>query len=223
MFQRIAARPLALTAALLLFPACDSGDGDGGGTDTDASTSGTTEPSTSTTAPATTTTGSGTTTTATTTTTADESSSTGDESGSSGDESGSSGDESGSSSSGERLVGIADIAGTYIETWGAGKTDFFPHEVEADSWMIDFGQGMSLLTYEEIDDEARWVAGNDGPGSYTRYDWDFDADGNLRYCSAIIAAETLQDAIDAPASDRSDFDGVGCAETFPWSLLVLEE
>ncbi len=72
MFQRSAARPLALTAALLLFPACDSGDCDGTSTDTDAdaSTSGETTGGASTTDPGTTT-GTGTTTDPGTTTGAD--------------------------------------------------------------------------------------------------------------------------------------------------------
>lgn len=221
MFQRSAARPLALTAALLLFPACDSGDSDGTSTDTDAdaSTSGETTGGASTTDPGTTT-GTGTTTDPGTTT--DESSTGSDES-SSGSESGSSGSESGSSSSGGDAVGIADVAGTYIETYGKGKNDFQTHDVTASDWTIDFGMGIGVMTYEEIDDEARWVAGNDGAGTYTRYDWDLDGDGNLRYCAAVFGAETLEDAIDAAPSDRGDFDGVGCAGTFPWSLLILEE
>lgn len=219
MFQRSAARPLALTAALLLFPACDSGDSDGTSTDTDAATSGATTGGASTTDLGTTT-GPGTTTDPGTTT---GESSTGPDESSSGSESGSSGSESGSSSSGGEAVGIADVAGTYIETYGKGKNDFQTHEVTASDWAIDFGTGIGVLTYEEIDDEARWVAGDDGAGTYTRYDWDLDGDGNLRYCAAVFGAETLQDAVDAPPSDRDDFDGVGCAGTFPWSLLIIEE
>lgn len=223
MFQRIAARPLALTAALLLFPACDSGDGDGGGTDTDASTSGTTEPSTSTSGPTTTTTGSGTTTTATTTaaetgSSGSEESSTGSEGSSSGSETG---EESGSSSTGGEAVGYDDLYGDYGDGFGT-------HTISAESWSLTYPDTpVGAQSIDEVNDEERWVAGYfDGDESvwligYSRFDWDFDDAGILRYCQLGSGSETLQAAIDAPASDRTDFDGVGC-NGFSWSALEPE-
>ncbi len=218
MLQRIAALPLALSA-LFLF-GCDDG-GDDGNAGTDGSTGDVataTDPGT-TTEPATTT-EPGTTTVPGTT---DDSTSSGRAESSTGFEGGSSssGGE-GSSSTGQDAIGIADVAGTYIETYGPGKMDFQTHIVTATDWTIDFGSGIGVNTYEEIDDEQRWVAGNDGAGTYTRYDWGLDDDGNLRYCTAVFGAETLQAAIDAPPSDREDFDGVGCGGMFPWSLLAAE-
>lgn len=218
MFQRIAARPLALTAALLLFPACDSGDGDGG-TDTDASTSGTTEPGTSTTGPDTTTTGSGTTTTATTT--AAETGSSGSEESSTGSEGSSSGSESGSSSTGGEGVGYADLYGEYGDGFGT-------HTLSAESWSLTYPDTpVGAQSIDEVNDEERWVAGYfDGDESvwligYSRFDWDFDDAGILRYCQLGSGSKTLQAAIDAPASDRTDFDGVGC-NGFSWSALEPE-
>ena len=226
MFQRTAARPLVLTVALSLsLAACDDGedgsnsvtatDGDGTSTTGDDST---TAPGTTTTTPDPTTTGD--TTGDAESTTGSAESSTGDET--TGDET--TGDES-SSSTGTQAIGIADVVGTYIETYGPGKTDFQTHIVAVDTWTIDFGGdfGMAVHTYEEVNDNERWVAGADGAGTYTRYDWDIDDDGNLRYCSAAYQAATLQDAIDAPPSDRDDLDGIGCGGAFPWSVLVLEE
>lgn len=220
MLQRIAALPLALSA-LFLF-ACDDG-GDDGNAGTDGSTGDvttttdpgtTTDPST-TTVPGTSTDDSTTDDSTTDDSTTDGESSTGDDGSTGGD---------GSSSTGDVAIGIADVAGTYIETYGPGKTDFQTHIVTATDWTIDFGEfGMAVHTYEQINDEERWVAGDEGDGTYTRYDWDLDDDGNLRYCTAVFGAATLQDAIDAPASDRDDFDGVGCGGMFPWSLLVAEE
>lgn len=218
MFQRIAALPLALSS-LFLF-SCDDG-GDEGNAGTDGSTgavTATTGADSSSTDPGSTSGASTTdesTTDASTTTEGDGSTGLGS----------SSGEESGGSSTGAALDGISDVAGTYIETYGPGKKDFQTHIVTGDTWTIDFGGdfGMSVLTYEEVDDQARWVAGDDGAGTFARYDWDIDGDGNLRYCSAVFGAETLQAAIDAPPSDRDDLDGVGCGGMFAWSLLVLDE
>lgn len=219
MFQRSAALPLAFSSLFLL--ACDEG-----GDDVNAGTEGSTGEPTSTTDGATsdpgTTTAPGTTAEPGTTTGGSTSGAPQDESSTGFESSSSAGD--GSSSTGEEAIGIADAAGTYIETFGPGKTDFQTHIVTAADWTINFGEfGMAVMTYEEVDDVERWVAGDDGAGTYTRYDWDFDDDGNLRYCVAIFEAETIQDAINAPPSNRDDFDGTGCAGSFPWSLLVLED
>ncbi len=210
---RTAARPLvslALLGALSFSYGCDSGS-DGGDSDGGSSTSGA-EGST----------GATTETPTTGTPTTDDS----DGSSSSGEgSSGSTGEGDGSSSTGEALIGIADVAGTYIETYGPGPDEFQTHTVTATEWTTDFGggAGMGVLTYEEVDDVARWVAGDDGAGTFSRYDWEIDGDGNLRYCTAVFGAETLEAAIAAPPSNRDDLDGTGCAEAFPWSLLVLEE
>ncbi|MGH1343069.1 MAG: hypothetical protein ACRBN8_16025 [Nannocystales bacterium] len=215
MFQRSAARPLALTAALLFFPACDSGDSDGGGTDTDAATSGTTTDPGSTTNPATTTTASGTTTTDPGTTGGE--SSTGSDSGSSGSESGSSGSsESGSSSSGGEAIGYADLYGDYDDNFGAF------HTLSAESWSNTFpGFDAIVVATEEVNDDERWIAGLSMGGleGYERLDWDFDEDGQLRYCSGAFGEETLEDAVNAPPSDRTDFE-TGCGGGASWTVMT---
>jgi hypothetical protein len=222
MLQRIAALPLALSAVFLF--ACDDG-GDDGNAGTDGSTGDvttTTDPGTTTDPSTTTVPGTSTDDSTTDDSTTDDSTTDGESS--TGDDGSSSTGGDGSSSTGDVAIGIADVAGTYIETYGPGKTDFQTHIVTATDWTIDFGEfGMAVHTYEQINNEERWVAGDEGDGTYTRYDWDLDDDGNLRYCTAVFGAATLQDAIDAPASDRDDFDGVGCGGMFPWSLLVAEE
>lgn len=95
MFQRIAAQPLALTAALFFFPACDDADGDGGETETAASTSGATEQGTTADGE----------TDATETTPASES-----------------GDESGSTSTGDPAGAYADLYGKYLDNFGGSHT-----------------------------------------------------------------------------------------------------
>lgn len=217
MFQRIAARPLALTAALLLFPACDSGDGDGGETDTDASTSGTTEPGTSTSGPDTTTTGSGTTTTGTTT--AAETGSSGSEESSTGSEGSSSGSESGeesSSSTGGEAVGYADLYGDYDDNFGAF------HTLSEESWSNTYPDfDPIVVAAEEVNDDERWIAGLSVGGleGYERLDWDFDDEGQLRYCSGAFGQETIEDAINAPPSDRTDFE-TGCGGGASWTIMT---
>ncbi len=230
MHYRSAARPhlcTALLCALLLPVACDDdsdGDTDGAetGGDTDpagsmsttdptSATASTTDPTSDPTDP----TGSSTDPTTGPTTSDDTTGSTGGDSSTGGDDSSGS---DGTSSTGEAGLTLDDIVGMYTEPDGAGG--LFPHEITLQSWTIDFPGFTSVVTFEQIDDDAQWIAGeeNDG-GTYTRYDWAIDGDDNLRYCAATFAEETLQEAIDAPPSDRDDFDGTGCGGAFPWSLL----
>ncbi len=216
MFQRSAARPLALTAALLLFPACDSGDSDGG--ETDVSTSGTTDQGTTTANPAGSTSAQG------SSSEGGESSSGGGESSSSGGTGSSSGDEGsssegGESSSGGEAVSYADLHGDYVDNFDGS------HTLSAEAWTQAYmGMNPFALVIEQVDDDLQWVAGEEGDGgTYGRHDWAVDGDGQLRLCTGAFGEATLQDAIDAPASDTSDFDGVGCGGAFSWSILTPAE
>ncbi len=215
MLQRIAARPLALTAALLLFfPACDSADSDSGGTNTDTegvdTDAGTTSTETSDAGTSSTQGSSG----------LLEGSSSGEESGSSssGEESGSSssGEESGSSSSGGAAIGYVDLYGEYIDNFEG------THILSDAAWTQAYmGMNPFALNIEEVDDDAQWVAGAEGnAGTYGRHDWAFDDDGQLRLCTGSFGAKSLQEAIDAPPSNADDFDGVGCGGAFSWSILT---
>jgi len=215
MFQRSAARPLALTAALLLFPACDSGDSDGG--DTDPSTSGTTDPGTSSTDGTSPTGSEGSSTDGGTGSTSGPLSTSGGQSssGTSGDES-SSGDDS---SSGGDAVGYADLYGDYVDNFDGS------HTLSAEGWTQSYmGMNPFTLVVEEVDDDLQWVAGAEGEdGTYGRHDWTVDDDGQLRLCTGAFGEATLQDAIDAPASDAEDLDGIGCGGAFSWSILTPAE
>ncbi|MEM6296274.1 MAG: hypothetical protein AAGA54_33695 [Myxococcota bacterium] len=217
---RTAARPLvslALFGALSLSYGCDSGSDDGD-TDGGSSTSGAEGSTTATTE--TPTTGTPTTGTPTTGTTddSDGSSSTGEGDGST---SGSTGEGDGSTSTGstgEALIGYSDIVGVYTDGFGT-------HTLTEATWELDYDRTpLGTQGVEQVNDDERWVAGFfDGDDSvwlpgYSRFDWDFDENGVLRYCQQGSGSKTIEDAIAAPASDREDFEGEGCGG-FSWSSL----
>jgi len=206
MFQRIAARPLVLTAALFLLPGCDDGGGDAPqtnieGTSTGGGSSSTGEESTG------------------------EDATTGEDgstSGSSGEAESSTGTPGGSSSGGEDTdstgdvaIGYADLAGDYVEPYPGGMT---LHTLSAEIWIVDYGTGPLEQSVVQIDDDARWVVLEDA-GTYSRNDWTFDDEGVLRYCTGAYGAESAEAAVAAPMSDARDLDGTGCGGMFPWSTL----
>ena len=195
MFKRNAAWPLALGVSLFLLPACDGDDGDSSATATDGTSTGGT-----TTGPATTT-----------------------DPGTSGSESGeesSSEGSAGESSTGETAIGYADLAGDYIEPFPGGMAT---HALTPTSWTTDYGDSPIEQSVAQVDDDAQWVVLEDGTGAFSRNDWAFDGDGNLRYCAAVFGAASAEAAAEAPVSDAGDFDGVGCGGMFPWSLLEPAE
>lgn len=217
MLQRIAALPLALSA-LFLF-ACDDGGEDG----TDGSTGDvatTTDPGTATADSTTTDDDSSTTTDDDSTTTTDDDSTAGtgeDESSTGLEDSSSSGE--GSSSTGEATIGYADLYGEYTDGFGT-------QVLTAESWTLEYPRTpIGTQAVEVVDDEMRFIAGFfDGDESiwlpgYSRFEWDFDSDGVLRYCQVGSGSETLKDALAVRSPDREDFDGVGCGG-FAWSALT---
>jgi hypothetical protein len=56
------------------------------------------------------------------------------------------------------------------------------------------------------------------PGLWSRFDWTWDADGELYYCQSVYDAETEEAAVEGDdASDASELDA-GCAG-FSWTML----
>lgn len=215
MTQRIAARPLALLAALLLFPACDSGS-DEAGTDTDgtstsgdatSSTSGTPDPSTT-----------GEPDPSTGSTTADPSDTGSTGAGSTGADSTGGDDSTGgaeSSTGGEEVI---EIAGEYMDNYGSS------HTIDAAQWSSDpDGKYPFGINLEVVDNDADWAAGADlyDDGLFSRYHWFEDGEGVLWYCTQVYGAATLDDAIaDESQPDTADVATTGCgASGFPWTRL----
>jgi len=118
-------------------------------------------------------------------------------------------------------AGALEIAGEWFEEFGPGMG--VTHTIDELQWdqLSDFGD--ALFHVDSYDNDARWVvaqgdAANEFfPGLWSRFDWSWDGDA-LYYCTAIYDAETVEDALGAPASDPGDLD-VGCGG-FSWSLLM---
>jgi hypothetical protein len=122
-------------------------------------------------------------------------------------------DGSESDSTGEDLL---EIVGDWVETYpGGGMTT---HTITSESWTqaSDFGTfGYALGAF---DNAEGWVVGRDeGDGTYSRFDWTWDADAQLHFCTAAFGEDTEQAAIDAPKPDTGDLDA-GCGG-FSWSHL----
>jgi hypothetical protein len=108
-----------------------------------------------------------------------------------------------------------EIAGAYRDNYSG------MHRVTDESWTSG---ASSFQVIEFSNDERSILARNDGenefnPGAYSRFDWTV-AGEMLYFCQSAYAAETADEARDAPAADPDDLPS-GCgAGGFAWSLLT---
>lgn len=109
-----------------------------------------------------------------------------------------------------------EIIGEWIEAYPGGMTT---HTITSDAWTQASDFGTFTYTLDVFDNAARWVIGIDeGDGSYSRFDWTWDTDDELHYCTAAFGLDTLREAMDAPTTDETDLDA-GCGG-FGWSHLA---
>jgi hypothetical protein len=124
-----------------------------------------------------------------------------------------------SSSSDSTGEDVLEIVGDWVEAHGGGAMT--THTITSESWTqaSDFGTfGYALGTF---DNAERWVVGEDeGDGTYSRFDWVWDGDDELHYCTAAFGQDTVQEAIDAPKPDAADLQA-GCSG-FAWSHLQAD-
>jgi hypothetical protein len=106
---------------------------------------------------------------------------------------------------------------------GGAATESCHHEISMETWIYDSGEfGVTTTNIMQFDNEAEWVAGEDAgaPGTFVRFDWTYDGEGALWYCTTVFDATTLQDAIDAPRSDDSAPADGGCGGMFLCTTLT---
>ena len=102
-----------------------------------------------------------------------------------------------------------DIDGDWTDTWGSD------HAVTPFAWNAN--------TITVFDNDAMWaVAQNSAddpwsPSLWSKYDWTWDADGELYYCQSTYNAETEELALEADRADAEDL-AAGC-NGFSWSQM----
>jgi hypothetical protein len=121
-------------------------------------------------------------------------------------------DTSGSETGDESL----EVVGTWVETYpGGGMTN---HTITDESWTQTSEFGTFEYVLESYDNAEGWVVGLDeDDGTYSRFDWFWDADDELYYCTAAFFERSAEAAIEAPKPDEADLE-TGCGG-FSWSHL----
>jgi hypothetical protein len=118
-------------------------------------------------------------------------------------------------------AGALEIAGEWLEEFAPGMG--VTHTIDEMQWDQTADFGSSVFHIDSYDNEARYVVaqGDEAneffPGLWSRFDWTWDGDA-LYYCTAVYDADTVEDALAAPASEPGDLE-MGCGG-FPWSLLM---
>ena len=112
-----------------------------------------------------------------------------------------------------RLHARLEITGAWIDDWG------YDHDITQDTWST----AGSVFHITQVDNEAMFlVAHNDpanawSPGLWSRFDWTWDAQGELYYCQIAYDAADEETAAANTAADRADL-ATGCSG-FGWSHL----
>ena len=90
-------------------------------------------------------------------------------------------------------------------------------------WSTSSEWGDSLFHVTDYSNEGSWiVAQNDeyneyNPLLWSKFEWTWDADGELYYCQSAYDAATEEDAFAAEGADATDLSG-GCGG-FGWSWI----
>jgi len=116
---------------------------------------------------------------------------------------------------------------------GAENVDIFG------DWSSQFGNYTSYYSFDEetidtgyaiydvvgISDAGQYVVARNPEGDtyypclFSRFDWTLDGE-DLYLCRRVLDAESVEAAVEGPASDRDDLE-TGC-NGFPWSQLTAE-
>ena len=114
-----------------------------------------------------------------------------------------------------RMVPAIEIAGSWDDSFGGSQ------QITSFLWT----QGAYLFHIQQYDNDAKWaVAENDASNEYnaglfSRFDWHWDAAGDLWYCQTAYDAASAEDALSADAPDSSDLETAGCGG-FSWTMMT---
>ena len=111
-----------------------------------------------------------------------------------------------------------------LEIIGSWQDDFgSSHVITNTSW--DSYDASTPVALTQYDNDGMYAVGqnheNDAfnPDLWSRFDWTWDADGDLWYCQSLFNGASEDDALDAPAADDADPTTGGCGG-FAWSKLT---
>jgi len=118
-------------------------------------------------------------------------------------------DETGSETGDEMSL---EIVGTYTDNFGD------THTISETEWSNSAGS----FAISQFSNEEMWLVAQNAetnmydPGSWSRFDWTWDAE-QLYYCQSLFDGATIDDALAAASADTADL-AMGCGG-FPWSQL----